>query len=156
MSTRTVSCDCLHPELVWSEEEVEALFHFLDKRGDYTIPEGELEVLFVDATTSGELHERFFDDPDPTDVMTFPGSAEDDHAGDIAVCVEVADQAAQEQGWSFAEELTLYLVHGWLHLAGLDDRNAEGAALMRVAESELMDAVRQAKIMPGFHLENRA
>ena len=39
------------------------------------------------------------------------------------------------------EELTLYLVHAWLHLAGLKDLDEEDRHKMRGAEAEQMEAL---------------
>jgi probable rRNA maturation factor len=91
----------------------------------------ELSVSFVDADEIAGLHERFMDEPGPTDVLSFPL---DDPALPDAV-----DEAARPQGVSFlgdvvvapaeaernnptdpAAELRLLLVHGILHLLGYD------------------------------------
>lgn len=131
------------PRLTLEESEVERLFHFLDTLDvPWSVAEGSLAVAFVDETACAELHARFFDDASVTDVMTFPGDPEDAHAGDLAICPAYAAEHAGEFGQSFAEELTLYLVHGWLHLAGLDDRTAPQSAAMRAAEDDLMNRVR--------------
>lgn len=109
------------------------------------VPEGSLAVVFVDPASCSQLHGDFFGDPSVTDVMTFPGDPEDDHAGDIAICPEVAAAAALEHGLSFAEELTLYLVHAWLHLGGLRDKTAAEQAAMRAAEDAAMKHLRATK-----------
>ena len=46
-------------------------------------------------------------------------------------------------GEPFSRELSLYLIHGWLHLAGYDDRAEADRAKMREAEQlalSLIDA----------------
>jgi probable rRNA maturation factor len=67
-------------------------------------------------------------------VMTFPGDLSDGVAGDIAICPAWAARQAPQFGTAFADELLLYAVHGWLHLAGLTDTHARGRAAMRAAE----------------------
>lgn len=133
------------------ENDVAALFHFLDTLDvPWSIAPGDLAVAFIDPETCSELHTRFFSDPSVTDVMTFPGEEEDDHAGDLAVCPEYAVERAEEFGQNFATELTLYLVHGWLHLAGLDDRADDTRAAMRNAEADLMRRLQAAgKVLPA-------
>ena len=130
------------PGLELDGASVEACLLKLDQFVEFTVPVGSIEVAFVDTQTCCQLHEDFFGDPDPTDVMTFPGDPEDEHAGDIAVCPAIAAIAAGEIKLPFNEELTLYLVHAWLHLAGLDDNNAEARARMRSAEVLLMGRLR--------------
>lgn len=119
-------------------ESVEKLLHFLDSEvTQWTIPPGDLSVAFVTKDRCGELHKSFFNDPSITDVMTFPGEEEDSYAGDLAICPAHAKAQAPEYGSTFSEELTLYLLHGWLHLAGLDDRTDESRLEMRQAEKKL-------------------
>ena len=144
---RLVETDVGDSRLVIDRDSVSALIHFLDTADiPWTIPEGDLAIAFVDEATCKNLHTTFFQDDSVTDVMTFPGMAEDDHAGDLAICPAYASAHAAEYGQSFAEELTLYLIHGWLHLAGLDDRTEVAIAEMRSAEKTVMERL---------HLNNR-
>ena len=90
---------------------------------------------FVGEKECRRLHETFFQDPEVTDVMTFPGEEEDQHAGDIAICPAVA---AACSGSLFARELTLYLVHACLHLAGFRDQDEGSRRAMRRAEGIIL------------------
>lgn len=129
------------------EETVRRCIAELDRCGSYQVAPGSIDVALVTSEESGQLHRDFFDDPEPTDVMTFPGDPEDDHAGDIAICPAIAFSSAEREGLPFAEELTLYLVHAWLHLAGLRDHEEEERSRMRAAEAELMDRLRRSRAM---------
>ncbi|MGC9450398.1 MAG: rRNA maturation RNase YbeY [Oceanipulchritudo sp.] len=124
-----------------SPGSLEACIRALDEEPAFRVPPGSLEVAFVDEVGCRRLHSAFFGDPELTDVMTFPGDPEDGHAGDIAVCPAAA-AACAGPGTPFREELTLYLVHAWLHLAGLRDDNESGRAGMRLAEAALMGSLR--------------
>lgn len=141
---RPVEIVVLEPRLHLEEGSVQACLRAMEACMPERIPEGCLEVAFVDPDTCRRLHADFFGDPEVTDVMTFPGDPADRHAGDIAICPEVAAQAAREANWSFQEELTLYLVHAWLHLAGLDDRSDSDRAIMRREEDRLLHRLREA------------
>jgi len=141
-------------ELVISDERLSmagsSLVHcisVIENCREILLPAGSLGVAFVDEKTCGKLHESFFDDPEVTDVMTFPGSPEDDHAGDIAICPAVAMQASQHSRMPFNEELSLYLVHACLHLTGLDDREEDEIKEMRSAEEAVMQQLRKAKAL---------
>ena len=83
-------------------------------------------------------------DPTPTDVITFPADAAMQSAGEIIVSVDHARSRAAELGEPFSRELSLYLIHGWLHLAGYDDRNDSDRAKMRAAEQIALQLVDQA------------
>ncbi|MFP4541343.1 MAG: rRNA maturation RNase YbeY [Opitutales bacterium] len=140
---RAVEVNLQDPRLRLEEASVSRLFHFLDEGLEqFGVGPGALDIAFVDERTCCSLHEAFFHDPSLTDVMTFPGSPEDGHLGDLAICPAYAAEHAADFGHTFADELTLYLVHGWLHLAGLDDRDADHRAQMRSAERAIMAALR--------------
>ena len=136
--SRELDLTVLDDRLSLAGESVEASVRALEAHPGFRVPDGSLEIAFVDEETCSRLHGDFFGDPDTTDAMTFPGDPQDRHAGDIAICPAVAAHACLESGLPFHEELTLYLVHSWLHLAGLDDRDDRGRAEMRRAEDVLM------------------
>lgn len=135
------------------EEELAQLFQTLDRYGSFDAPTGELSLAFVTEEEISRLHEQFMADASPTDVITFPGDAEFDLAGDICVCPAVARRYAEEHGAAFAEELTLYLVHGYLHLCGFDDVEDADREAMRKAEEEAMAILQRHGAMPSFRFE---
>ena len=114
---------------------VKELFERLDSLDEirWSIPDGELSIALVDEATICEIHARFLDDPTPTDVITFPGDTDENKAGEIIVSVDQAMRVHQANNTTLIQELTLYLVHGWLHLAGEDDIDPADRMLMRQA-----------------------
>lgn len=98
------------------------------------------------------LHLDFLDDSSVTDVITFDGAPELGTAGEICVCAHVARNYAQAHGTDFAEELTLYLVHGYLHLSGFDDTTPDARKKMRQGESRAMSLLRDAGAIPNLRL----
>jgi probable rRNA maturation factor len=83
-------------------------------------------------------------------VITFPGEPALGSAGEICVSAEAAARFAGKTGRPFSEELTLYLVHGWLHLAGHDDHDPVRKRSMRRAEGRAMRLLKDAKAVPVF------
>ena len=151
---RNIQVTNRNKRLKCSSAQVRALFRFLDERIEQDqIPAGDLSVAMMGRLEMCQLHDDFLNDPEHTDVITFPGDEEMELAGEICVSADFAEESAQKLGLPFAEELTLYLVHGWLHLAGYDDRNDEDRAEMRKAEARVMDAVRAAEKVPAFRLD---
>lgn len=103
----------------------------------------EVSVYFVNTSTIAALHQEFFNDPSPTDCISFPI---DDHEslmpyrilGEIFICPATAlDYAKQHQKDPY-EETTLYIVHGLLHLMGYDDREVADRKWMKQAERRHM------------------
>lgn len=75
----------------------------------------ELSVALVSADEMAELHGRYLDEPEPTDVLSFTMD-EDGLLGDVVICPAVAASNNPD----LAAELRLLLVHGILHLLGYD------------------------------------
>jgi probable rRNA maturation factor len=53
---------------------------------------------------------------------------------------------------AFSTELTLYVVHGWLHLAGYDDLQPAKKRVMRRAEARALKILRAHDCLPRFTL----
>ena len=93
-------------------------------------PLAELSIILVDEETMAQLHERWMDEPGPTDVMAFPMDelrVGDDNVepepgllGDVVLCPAVAQRQAVSAGHALADELFLLTTHGILHLLGYD------------------------------------
>ena len=73
-------------------------------------------------------------------------------AGEICVSADTARAFAQAKKLDFSRELTLYIVHGWLHLAGYDDLQPAKKRQMRAAEVRAMKLLDAADAVPVFSL----
>ncbi|MEO7415085.1 MAG: rRNA maturation RNase YbeY [Opitutaceae bacterium] len=126
-------------------------------------PPGELSLVFLTDASLAQLHANFLSDPSETDVITFEGQSSADAAGETLVAGEIcvsADAArrqskpraghARREKIDFSEELTLYLVHGWLHLAGYDDLQPGKKRAMRSAEARALKILRAEAKLPRF------
>lgn len=109
------------------------------------ITDAALTIMLVGDTEAAELHGAHFADPTTTDVMTFPDGSTDPASGrlllgDLAVCVEVAEREARARARPLADELTLYCLHGLLHLIGYDDVTPAKQQRMWKAQRRLLAA----------------
>ena len=86
----------------------------------------ELGLHLVTSERSQELNKQYRQKDKPTDVLSFPL---DEHGlekydilplGDIFICLEVAQQQADENKIPLNQELARLAVHGFLHLLGYD------------------------------------
>jgi probable rRNA maturation factor len=80
-------------------------------------------------TTDSELHRlnRVFRGHDyPTDVLSFPVTGETDTLGDLAISAQRASSQAGEFGHTLIEELKILMLHGVLHLRGMDHETDRG------------------------------
>lgn len=106
----------------------------------------EVSVHFVDNETMCHLHAEYFDDPSPTDCISFPMDGEEEMGyrvmGDIFVCPRTAIDYVKTAGGEVHEEVTLYVIHGLLHLIGFDDIEEKDRSEMRKAESAHLEHLR--------------
>jgi probable rRNA maturation factor len=124
--------------------------------------DAELSVLFVDERSISELNARFLGKDGPTDVLAFPideepvesGRSPDSGGtgpgmpsepedmpvllGDIVICPAVAFRNAPEHAGTYEDELALLVVHGLLHLMGMDHDEDDEAEEMEAKERELL------------------
>jgi probable rRNA maturation factor len=96
----------------------------------------ELSLVFVTDRFMRRLHLDFFNDPTPTDVITFPLEKE---SAEIYICPKIAKTYASLHDQDPYRELTLYIVHGLLHLAGFDDLDPKKRKEMRKSEKKHMN-----------------
>jgi probable rRNA maturation factor len=124
---------------------------------------GEVEVslLFVDEQAIAALNAQFLGREGPTDVLAFPieddplpaGRSPDSGGsgpgafpgedplvllGDVVICPAVAARNAVAHEVSVDDELALLVVHGLLHLLGMDHETAREAEAMEALERELL------------------
>ena len=102
--------------------------------------QGEVEVLLAGDRTLRRLNREFRGKDKATDVLSFPAATEfgGEHAGDLAISLETAQRQAAEHGHTLRDEVRVLLLHGLLHLSGMDhevDRGemAEREGLLRRA-----------------------
>ncbi|HWB12230.1 MAG TPA: rRNA maturation RNase YbeY [Pirellulales bacterium] len=99
------------------------------------IDSGEISLAVVDDPTIHDLNRRWLDHDEPTDVLSFVLERSDSSVdGEIIVSADTARARAGEFGWSAEAELTLYVIHGALHLVGYDDKEPAARAEMRQRE----------------------
>ncbi|MGZ4633460.1 MAG: rRNA maturation RNase YbeY [Actinomycetes bacterium] len=113
-------------------------------------PLAELSVLAVDTATMTTLHEKWMDEPGPTDVLSFPmdelrpGTDDRDPEpgllGDVVLCPAVAREQAAKAGHSTDDELDLLCTHGILHLLGYDHAEPDQEQQMFGLQRELLTA----------------
>ena len=155
---RSVSIANRHPRLRCDRRTVARVITVLDRaapqitRTERGAPDGELSLVFLTDAALAQLHADFLGDPSTTDVITFAGDAAAGIAGEICVSADTAATYARKHRRDFSAELTLYLVHGWLHLAGFDDLAPAKKRAMRRAEGRAMQALRRAGAVPRFAL----
>ena len=112
---------------------------------------GAVEILLADDRTLRRLNRIFLGKNKVTDVLSFPAPLHlgipmaNRHAGDLAISVETAARQADEHGHTLGQELRILLLHGLLHLHGMDHESDSGQ--MAARERELRARLR---LPPGL------
>ncbi|HWA85511.1 MAG TPA: rRNA maturation RNase YbeY [Opitutus sp.] len=167
MPPRPIAIANRHPRLRLDRRAIIRAIRMLDSNHSAigirhsAIPSGEISLVFLTDTALARLHADFLQDPSITDVITFPGDPALGTAGEICISVDAAlrhlglNPALNPQPStlnSFSAELALYLVHGWLHLAGYDDLVPAKKRVMRRAEARALRLLRTRNHIPAFSL----
>lgn len=113
-------------------------------------PEAEVSILLVDETTMSTYHEKWMDEPGPTDVLSFPmdelrppTAGEEPPLGllgDVVLCPAVTARQAADHGRSADAEAEYLLAHGLLHLLGFDHGTDAERAEMFGLKDDLLAA----------------
>jgi probable rRNA maturation factor len=122
----------------------------------------EVSLLFVDETSIADLNKRFLGKDGPTDVLAFPIDEEPTESGrspdsggtgpgftaepvdqpvllgDVVICPAAAERNAPEHAGSYDDEMALLVVHGLLHLLGMDHVDSDEAEAMEAKERDLL------------------
>ena len=110
-----------------------------------------VSVVFLSSEQMAEANMEMLGHVGPTDVISFDLRdpdlpAEDAEAApgiELYICPEVAEKEALKRGLSYSREVTLYIVHGFLHMAGEDDLCPEAKRKMRRAEKRVLKALEE-------------
>lgn len=89
---------------------------------------GGLSIAFVDRVTMRRVNRRFLKHDFDTDVLAFP--LEGPLVGELVISTDFAVKEAKARRIPVIEEISRYLVHGILHLAGYDDHDPKEKARM--------------------------
>lgn len=105
----------------------------------------EVAVRIVDVDEMRTLNNLYCEQDKPTNVLSFPAGEIDglpDDAsrllGDVVICASIVAAEAAEQGKPRADHWGHMLVHGTLHLLGLDHETAAEAAQMEGLERKIL------------------
>jgi probable rRNA maturation factor len=126
-----------------------ALTRFFNRARQAVGLTGEVEVLLTSDAELKRLNRSFRGKNKATDVLSFPafipegfpaGFPMPDTAGDLAISLETAARQAATFGHTLEDEVRILLLHGLLHLSGLDHETDDGE--MAAREAELRDQLR--------------
>ena len=121
----------------------------------------DLSVLLCDDKTISKLNSRYRGKAEPTDVLSFaqgegevlPGRDNSGHSrcllGDIVISLDTLRENARRFGISEDEELRRLLIHGILHLDGMDHKSNKKTEPMLQLQEKILADLEGEHILPG-------
>jgi probable rRNA maturation factor len=122
----TLLFGALPAELRLSREEKRTLRIFFNALCNQVANGRFIVCLLAGDRTLKRLNAQFLGRDYPTDVLSFPSGAGDQLLGELAISVERAAAQAAEFGHRRVDEIRILMLHGVLHLMGLDHESDHG------------------------------
>lgn len=105
---------------------------------DYGRKVGEVGYMFVDDEKILEVNREYLGHDYYTDVITFDYDEDDIVSGDIVISLDTVASNAQLFGKTYEEEFYRVLIHGILHLCGINDKGPGEREIMEAAENKAL------------------
>ena len=119
-------------ELKFSSQQKKTLKRFAQKLSIQVAGRRAFTCLITDDRELQRLNKDFLGRDYATDVLSFPAAAGAPELGEIAISVERAAAQARDFGHSPIDEIRILMLHGVLHLTGMDHESDDG----EMAEAE--------------------
>lgn len=109
---------------------------------DYGWEDGEISIAIVDDAQIHQVNLEYLNHDYPTDVISFDTTESESFLeGDVIASAQTAHRIATENQWPAPQELLLYIIHGMLHVIGLEDTTESQAKKMRAQEKYYLEAI---------------
>ena len=99
---------------------------------------GEIGYLFFDDEKILEVNREYLGHDYYTDVITFDYDEDDTVSGDIVISLDTVRSNAELFGKSYEDELYRVIIHGILHLCGINDKGPGEREIMEAAENKAL------------------
>ena len=123
-----------HPQI--DEKKLSQWIESVAKKHNKKI--GEISYLFCDDEKMLEVNQQYLNHDFYTDIITFDYSEGNRISGDVIISLQTVESNSQMYNTSFLEELHRVIIHGILHLSGLNDSTEEEEKVMRDAENSAL------------------
>ncbi|MBQ6064057.1 MAG: rRNA maturation RNase YbeY [Prevotella sp.] len=99
---------------------------------------GEIGYLFVDDAKILEVNREYLGHDYYTDIITFDYDEGDTINGDLVISLDTVRSNAKLFGKDYDEELHRVIIHGILHLCGINDKGPGEREIMEAAENKAL------------------
>ena len=99
---------------------------------------GEVAYIFCDDEKILEVNRQYLNHDYFTDIITFDDDEGDTINGDIVISLDTVRSNAQQFGRPYDEELHRVIIHGILHLCGINDKGPGEREIMEAEENKAL------------------
>jgi len=99
---------------------------------------GEVGYMFVSDEKILEVNKEYLGHDYYTDIITFDDDEGDIINGDIVISLDTVRSNSEDQHTSYNDELHRVIIHGILHLCGIDDKGPGEREKMEEAENKAL------------------
>lgn len=99
---------------------------------------GDIGYMFVDDEKILEVNNQYLGHDYYTDIITFDYDEGDLVSGDLVISLDTVRSNAELFGKDYDEELHRVIIHGILHLCGINDKGPGEREIMEKAENEAL------------------
>lgn len=99
---------------------------------------GEIAYIFVDDEKILEVNRQYLEHDYYTDIITFDYSEDDVISGDLFISLDTVRTNAEQVGATYEQELNRVIIHGILHLCGINDKGPGEREIMEAAEDKAL------------------
>ena len=100
---------------------------------------GNVNYMFCDDPTILDYNRRYLGHDYFTDVITFDDDEGETINGDIIISLDTVKSNSEELGASYEEEFDRVVIHGILHLCGINDKGLGEREIMEAAENAALE-----------------
>ena len=97
---------------------------------------GDIGYMFVDDEKILEVNREYLQHDYYTDIITFDYCEDDELNGDLVISLDTVRTNAELFGKTYEEELYRVIIHGVLHLIGINDKGPGEREIMEAAENK--------------------
>lgn len=112
---------------------------------------GEIGYMFVDDERILEVNREYLGHDYYTDIITFDYDEGEIINGDLVISVDTVRSNAAKYGKSYAEELHRVIIHGVLHLCGINDKGPGEREIMEAEEDKALALLRSMTLSGTAH-----
>jgi metalloprotein, YbeY family len=106
---------------------------------------GALVYIFCDDERIIEVNREFLQHDYYTDIITFDYSRRKLISGDMFISLDTVASNAEQLGVDYADELHRVIIHGVLHLCGINDKGPGEREIMERHENRALELLRELK-----------